>query len=510
MKTLLELVGIITKGKARRIEVLGRATDTNSKVADLYDALCTGKVKTDKEAMRYLYGASPKASSYRNLKAGLKKRLFNTLLFINLGDPSLNEHEKAYYRCQKDWAAVKVLLRMGARNVAIRLAEKTLQLALRFDLTEIVVQASQVLRFHYGARIGNLKKMKNYGLLHQKYMKVWQSESLAEEYYTLLVANYINERSVKEQARGQALAYYERLKGAMAEYPTYRLLFLGNLIRIIAYRSVNDYRKTVEACKEGIRAFEAKNYEVKTPIYTLLHQQILAHIQLKQLEKGECTARRAAQLIPAGTVNWFVNMELLLILSLHTRQYQRAYEVFLEAISHRGFQKLREIDKEQWRINGAYIHFLLEIGKAAAGKGQSCLRKFRLGRFLNEVPVFSRDKQGMNVAILIIQILFLIVKKRYGDTIGRIDAINKYRVRYLCRDKALKRSNYFVKLLLQIPLCNFHKTAVLRRSEEYFERLKALPIEVANQPHGIEVLPYEDLWSFALESLEPKFYKRRR
>ena len=296
----------------------------------------------------------------------------------------------------------------------------------------------------------------------------------------------------------------------MAEYPTYRLLFLGNLIRIIAYRSVNDYRKTVEACKEGIRAFEAKNYEVKTPIYTLLHQQILAHIQLKQLEKGECTARRAAQLIPAGTVNWFVNMELLLILSLHTRQYQRAYEVFLEAISHRGFQKLREIDKEQWRINGAYIHFLLEIGKAAAGKGQSCLRKFRLGRFLNEVPVFSRDKQGMNVAILIIQILFLIVKKRYGDTIGRIDAINKYRVRYLCRDKALKRSNYFVKLLLQIPLCNFHKTAVLRRSEEYFERLKALPIEVANQPHGIEVLPYEDLWSFALESLEPKFYKRRR
>ena len=142
MKTLLELVGIITKGKARRIEVLGRATGTNSKVADLYDALCTGKVKTDKEAMRYLYGASPKASSYRNLKAGLKKRLFNTLLFINLGDPSLNEHEKAYYRCQKDWAAVKVLLRMGARNVAIRLAEKTLQLALRFDLTEIVVQAS--------------------------------------------------------------------------------------------------------------------------------------------------------------------------------------------------------------------------------------------------------------------------------------------------------------------------------------------------------------------------------
>ena len=510
MKTLLELVRIVTKGKARHIEILETGTPCRNKVMDLYNALSAGTAKTDADAMRHIYGAHPKASSYRNLKAGLKKRLLNTLLFINLGDPSLNEQEKAYYRCQKDWAAVKVLLRMGARDVAIRLAEKTLQRALRYDLTEIAVQASQVLRFHYGTRIGNLKKMKEYGQLHQKYMKAWQFESRAEEYYTLLVVNYINERAAREQAGCQALAYYEKLKGGMAKYPTYRLLFLGYLIRIIAYRSINDYRNTVESCQEAIRAFEAKDYEVKTPIYTFLHQQILAHIQLKQFGQGEGIARRATRLIPAGTVNWFVNMELLLILSLHTRQYQRAYEVYQEAFNHRGFQKLREIDKEQWRINGAYIHFLLVIGKVIAVRGQSGLRKFRLARFLNEVPVFSKDKQGMNVAILIIQILFLIVKKRYSDAIGRIDAINKYRVRYLFRDKALKRSNYFVKLLLQIPLYNFHKAAVLRKSEKYFERLKAIPIEVANQPHGIEILPYEDLWAFAVESLELKFYKRRR
>lgn len=510
MKLLLELVRIVTKGKARHIEVLAPDTDGNSKLTELYDALCAGKVKTDEEALQYLYGARPKASSFRNLKMGLKKRLLNSLLFINLYDSSLTEQERAYYQCQKDWAVVKVLLRKGARLMAINLAEKALKLALRFDLTEIAVQASQVLRFHYGTRIGDLKKMEEYGQLHKRCMEAWRYESQAEEYYSLLIANYINERSVKVEASRQAEEYYENLKGAMAEFRTYRLLLLGYLIRIIAFRSVNDYKGTVGACEEAIRAFEAKDYEVKTPVYTFLHQQILAHIQLKQFEEGNETARKAAGLIPAGSVNWFINLEMLMILSLHTCRYQRAYEVYREAVGHNRFQKLRDIDKEQWRINGAYIHFLLEIGRARAEGCNGQLKKFRLARFLNEVPVFSRDKQGMNVAILIIQTLFLIVKKRFSEAINRIDAVNKYRTRYLVKDKALKRSNFFINMLLQIPLCNFHKAAVLRKSERYYKQLKATPLEVANQTHGIEIIPYEDLWEFALESLDAKFYKPRQ
>jgi len=507
MKTLLELVRIVTKTKARHIAVVGRVSKGSSKVTDLYDALCQGKVETDEDGLRHLYGARPNPSSYRNLKADLKKRLLNSLLFVNLEDPSLNEQEKAYYSCHKDWAAVKVLLRKGARHAAVELAEKTLKQALQFDLTEIVVQASQMLRFHYGARAGKLKKMQEYDELHKKSRRAWYYESLAEEYYALLLAGYAAERAAK--ASCEALAYYEELREAMSEFRTCRLLFLGHLIRVIAYRSLNDYEKTVESCEEAIRAFETKGYEVKTPIYTFLHQQILAHIQLKQFRLAEHTARRAAGLIPPGTANWFINMELLLILCLHTRQYQRAFEVYREAVGRRHFDSLRNVDKEQWRINGAYIHFLLEVGQVAA-RNNSRPRAFRLARFLNEVPAFSRDKQGRNVAILIIQILFLIVKKHYKEAVGRIDSINKYRLRYLQRDNALRRSNYFIKMLLQIPLCSFHKAAVLRRSECYYKQLKSIPLEVANQAHGIEIIPYEDLWEFALESLEPKFHKRRK
>ena len=39
------------------------------------------------------------------------------------------------------------------------------------------------------------------------------------------------------------------------------------------------------------------------------------------------------------------------------------------------------------------------------------LSKFKLGRFLNELPSFSKDKRGANIDILIIQILIFLLEK---------------------------------------------------------------------------------------------------
>jgi len=62
-------------------------------------------------------------------------------------------------------------------------------------------------------------------------------------------------------------------------------------------------------------------------------------------------------------------------------------------------------------------------------------------------------------------------------------------------------------MLLQIPLANFHKKGVLRKSQKYYDKLKATPLEVANQIHEVELIPYEDLWEFVIESLDMKVHK---
>lgn len=132
--------------------------------------------------------------------------------------------------------------------------------------------------------------------------------------------------------------------------------------------------------------------------------------------------------------------------------------------------------------------------------------KFKPGKFFNETPIFSKDKRGMNIPILVIQILFMISQRKYNDAVDRIEAIEKYCSRYLRKDDTF-RSNCFIKMLLQIPISGFHKTAVIRKSEKHRKQLETVSIDVANQASEIEILPYEDLWNFALECLDNEFHK---
>jgi len=100
------------------------------------------------------------------------------------------------------------------------------------------------------------------------------------------------------------------------------------------------------------------------------------------------------------------------------------------------------------------------------------------------------------------------LKRKYNDAIDRIEAIEKYSSRYLHQEDTF-RSNCFIKMLLTIPISSFHKAAVLRKAAPYLKKLESAPFEVSNQSIEVEIIPFEKLWLFALESLENKFYKKR-
>lgn len=106
----------------------------------------------------------------------------------------------------------------------------------------------------------------------------------------------------------------------------------------------------------------------------------------------------------------------------------------------------------------------------------------------------------MNIPVLIVQFLYDIVDKRYDAGIERVEAVQKYVSRYLRKDE-LFRSNCFLKMLVQIPEAGFHREAVVRKAERYLSQLAETPLAIANQPHEIEIIPYEDLWQMILEIL---------
>lgn len=64
-------------------------------------------------------------------------------------------------------------------------------------------------------------------------------------------------------------------------------------------------------------------------------------------------------------------------------------------------------------------------------------------------------------------------------------------------------------MLIQIPISDFHKAGIERRTKKYLEMLKSSPLEIANQTEEIEPIPYEDLWDIILSNLDTKFYSAK-
>ncbi len=240
-----------------------------------------------------------------------------------------------------------------------------------------------------------------------------------------------------------------------------------------------------------------------------LQHELACYIQLKNFEQGRDVALKCRKCIPKGTFNWFNTENLFITLAFHSKHYQEAYLIFNNAINNSRFRFLTPQVKELWQICGMYIHYLILLGFITPKETDKRFNKIRLGKFLNTVPKHAKEKRRMNIPILIIHILFLLYKQEYDSVITRMEAIEKYCSRYLKNDTNF-RSNCFIKLLLQIPKSNFHVVAVKRNTKKYWDKLLSVPLETANQTHEIEILPYEDLWEFVLQSLTITPYKQNK
>ncbi len=510
MHELRELVSIVTRQKLRSASLLTlKALQPGPLSMRLYDLVVDGAVNTDEQAMAALYPDEPDRNiSYQRIKKALRDYLVQMLLIIDLQLPHYNPRQRTYFDLCKKWSAIKILLGKNAHRTVLSLAEEVLKAALRYDFTDMALDMVRAMRLYYGSIEGNVKKYEHYGRHVRHLEEVLRYENLAEELYTDLVIRYVNDKSTKRDVPHIARQYFAQIEPALEKYDTYRLHFTGRLIEIIIYTSVNDYRKTIEICDKAIRFFDAKDYVANVPLQAFLYQEMVCYVQLRDYERGAKAAERGLQLLEQGSFNWFKYQELFLILSLHSRQYTEAYNIYQTTVKHRRFGGLPEGIRQIWKIFEAYLFYLIQIGRIRPDASDTPISRIRIMRFLNDVPIFSKDRRGMNIPILIFHILYLILTKDYDAVIDRMEAIKKYTTRYLKRDDNY-RSNCFIKMLLVMPDVGFHRVATVRKAESYLKMLRRVPLDFANQSHDIEIIPYEDLWEMALDSLENTIYKPR-
>jgi tetratricopeptide (TPR) repeat protein len=400
---------------------------------------------------------------------------------------------------------VRFLTGQNANTVALTLANRLLRTSEKFDFILLCMDIASYLRIQYGLRESNDKRFREANQQFDYFRKVYDAECLAEELYTTLVVRTVNNRSAQAEVHQTAKEYFERIQPAMEQYHTYKLHMYGYMIGLMYYTSINDYKAAIRYCDKAIAFFKARPYEARVPLQIFYYQHLICNIQLRQFEEGKESAQQCIKLMQEGTFNWFKYRELYLHLLLHTQRYDEAAEVLLSTLEHARFEFLPDNTTEIWRIYESYIYYLGRAGKMEF----SAKNRFKLAKFISELWIFNKDKSGMNIAVIIIKWLTLLQERQYGKVLDEVEATEQYCYRHLRGDNT-KRSYYFLKMLLQIPMGQFDRKTVESKAAKFMEKLQTYPLQLANQTYEIEILPYEDLWNMALESLDNPLPKGKR
>lgn len=508
MEELIALVEVITKNKIKRIDILGNpGSNATSNLQKMYDGIISGELREEEVARDFFYPNSVHKDMYfGRLKRNLFKRLINTLFFIDANQSEFSDVQSAFYTCYREYAATKMLIGRGARKVAIPMAEKLLRRAIAFEFTNLVVDIARLLRVHYGSIEGNRKKFLSYNVIYKDYLQVLQGESLAEEYYVELATYFANSSATKTEIAETAQVYSDELKALNLPFRTREFDFISYYVHTLRYEIINDYENMLAVCQEAVALFETHHQEAqKTIVFTFRLKMMACHIQLKQYTEGEKTVQKCLDMNADGIINLFGLYHYYMVLLFHSEQWLKASSLFYKAIQSPFYKNLPDNILEQWRIHEAYIEFLIVIGKIEKSARQATDKKFRISKFLNEMPTYAKDKRGNNITLLILQVLFLLLRKDFDGVIDRMEALNVYCHRYLRKDGTF-RSNCFIKMLMILPSAHFNKTAAIRKSAKIRKRLEEVPLETANQSSGLEIVPYELLWELVLETLDNKFH----
>ncbi len=271
--------------------------------------------------------------------------------------------------------------------------------------------------------------------------------------------------------------------------------FIYNII-YCRYLAEFDYKNIIKYCDEALSSFPSDHMNGIALKFAYMQKKLTALIALGDLDKAKTLAKEACTMMTIGNFNWHLAFLRRITVCLYSGDYQEAYDLYkAHAKQNCSFPVL----VEYWKIIWGYLFFLIQVGKIEAYKKE----RFHLGKLLNEVPIYSRDKAGNNINLLIIQIITRIYREQYSQLIDRMEALESYARTYTQKPET-KRANIFIKMILKMDKATYHRVATERNTKQLYKQLLETPLRLG-QNLAIEVIPYEVLWTEILNLLENKF-----
>lgn len=509
MYELLELSKIATPAKVKKIQQIGKS---DSKTDKLYWLIQKGQIKSDEDAIKEFYPGTDSKSALYQLKEKLYNKLINAVLIIDIEEKVGSRYTVAYSDCLKYCTAFEKIALMGAKKSTIKLGDKILKIALEYNIVEIVIRVSKVLIRKAVFVLKDEKKMIYYRNLFVKYSEIEQLQELARFYWVKISLRTSQKRMIVDKSLIlEAQKYVDELQSKLMRGHTASTFSFIFSLKIRIEELNHNHEQVIKLIDEYL--MKLKSYrDYRANYFTVaLNKKLAALITLRNFDKAIDVADESLYFSREGASSWFTSLENIIILYFYQSQYSEALKVYQRARGNKGINFLPEDRQEIFKVYRAYLQFFINIDLLPSKDITKEYKTYRAAKFSNEVPIFSRDKTGINITIIIAQFLLLFTEGKYQKAIDKIESIKQYSHFHLRKDVTY-RSNCFLKMLVKLIECNYHKAATIRKTRSLYEKLKNHPAEMQRQTNHVEIVPFEVLWEIILDSIDNSYrgkFKRK-
>lgn len=505
MDTLLEIIGFLDRYKVRQIDVLTNAhdnpSDPESRYFECYVGLREGRWQSEEEIALH-FGMEPGSKAFSRFKNDLIRRLYNSTLYIDTSLPEFTDYSRAYAIVMQRRAIAMTLWARGAKHSFQQSAYQILDVARKFEFVDVAADMAMYLKANLVAYAQQSKEYEKIKALHTEYRQALNAELEVREAYESLIASLINKKGYKKEKAREAREWSIRLRPLAERYPHVILQKHYRLIDLYAEQLEHNWEIALNKARAASAFFKSKPFESKHLQMAFSQQEIGCLIMLGHFAEGKKVCNETLTLTTDGSYNWFKTRELSVVCDFYAGDYATAWKNCREIMRNTRYPEISAMDQESWRLFYGYLNLLSRMGQLSLSpREKGGVEKFRLSSWLNDMPLYSQDKRGANVPILIIQAIFLLLDNRTEEFDNRVEALRKYRQRNLDPDNEHFRTHCFIRLLELVVKHGYRAGPTAHEAKKWLTMMGSVSNDLLDRSFEIEVVPYERQWEWVMEIL---------
>ncbi|HZV70202.1 MAG TPA: hypothetical protein VFG10_11690 [Saprospiraceae bacterium] len=499
MKTLFELVKY-NSNNLKIVELLMPPNQT-SPLKKLYSIVISKKFINDTQAMKIIYGRK-NLSTFSRLKTRLKDILIKATLLQNSNFETKHSRVTESMNQFRHTIAAKFFVDLKANSLSTEIAERALVKAIKYHSTENILILSRLLIRHFGSVEYNKLKLSKYLSIQEKYLRINSWEIKAENYfYDLQNTQLISSATPSKLSIEKAKNYVDELD-KVDDIKSYLFFINRYKVKAAYYEYMKDYESILNLSEATIKELSVPDLRTNVSMRNINIRKVLALIQVGRNDEALKITSRDLKNLPTGSLPWYLMAYFKLKVLLYDGTYNNAVDLIKVMIEDPHFPKLSINHKDLFYTTLGYMHLIIDSGLAGdREKYHKKLPEFKIGKFLNTTPIFSKDKRGINISILLMHIAILLQRKNYNAIIDRIDSLKQYAHKYLRNDDTF-RSNCMVKMVVQMTKANFHPIRTERYTRDLLKQLEQVKLAGSGENVETEIIPNEVLWSIMLKALK--------